>query len=139
MKEIIYNITGVAKPRMTQRDKRKPHRPIVARYWAFKDEVRRLKIEVAIKNCHVIFIMPMPESWSKKKKAKMWTRPHQQTPDADNLCKGLLDAVYGDDKIVYDIRPSKTWGYKGAIVIRESIEDIDGVLLYLRTVVITSD
>lgn len=133
MREKIYGITGMAKPRMTQKDKWKA-RPIVTRYWAFKDEVRRLKIEVPIKNCHVIFIMPIPRSWAKKKKEAMWMKPHLQVPDADNLCKGLLDAIYGDDKVVYDIRPSKAWGYEGAIVIRENIEDIDGVLRYLGTV-----
>lgn len=37
---MIFDITPVSKPRMTQRDKRPPVRPEVGRYRAFADEIR---------------------------------------------------------------------------------------------------
>lgn len=64
---------------------------------------------------HIVFVMPMPPSWSAKEKARMDGAPHQQTPDKDNLEKALLDAVFGQDKHVWDGRVSKLWGYEGAI------------------------
>jgi Holliday junction resolvase RusA-like endonuclease len=36
----------------------------------------------------------MPESWSKKKKERMNLKPHQQTPDADNLFKAFTDTLF---------------------------------------------
>ena len=111
-------ITPVAKPRMTQRDKWKK-RPVVLKYRAFCDEVRyRLKPEAfPCAGAHVVFIVPMPMSWSKKKKAQMIMQPHMQRPDVDNFLKALLDALYDDDSHIYDVRASKYWGESGAITI----------------------
>ncbi len=113
----VYPIIPIAKPRMTQRDKWK-NRPVVARYNAFKDLVRLHRIELPESGYHVIFIMPMPKSWSNKKKLKMNSKPHQQTPDKDNLEKGLLDALFKDDKHIWDGRVSKIWGVNGQIIVR---------------------
>lgn len=114
-------ITPVAKPRMTQRDKWK-QRPCVLRYRAFCDEMRyRMKPnDFPVAGAHVVFIMPMPKSWSKKKKEHMIMQPHQQKPDIDNLQKALLDALFGDDSHIYDIRASKYWGDEGQITITKS-------------------
>ncbi len=86
MKE--YAITPVPKPRMTQRDKWKK-RPVVLRYHAFKDEVRAAGVELEESGQHIIFVLPMPKSWSKKKQREMVGKPHQQKPDKDNLEKAL--------------------------------------------------
>ena len=64
---------------------------------------------------HITFILPMPESWSKKKKDRMRFKPHQQKPDKDNLEKGLLDAIFEEDCRVWDSRVSKRWGDQGEI------------------------
>ena len=111
-----YPITPVPKPRMTRRDKW-AKRPCVLRYYWFKDLVRSYKVELPTENAHVTFWMPMPRSWSKKKKAEMVGGPHQQTPDLDNMLKALADAVYGDDSIIWDIRVTKRWATTGAIQI----------------------
>ena len=105
----MYHITPVPKPRQTRSDKWKK-RPGVLRYRAFADECR-LRIKDDLDGKHIIFWMPMPKSWSKKKKYKMVSTPHQQRPDIDNLCKSLLDAMYGDDSHVHDIRITKLWGF----------------------------
>jgi len=110
----IYHITPVAKPRMTQSDRWKK-RPCVMKYWAFKDLVRLAGIKLPDGYGHVIFYIPMPKSWSKKKKAQMDGKPHKVRKDADNLLKALQDACYDEDKTIWDMRTSKVWAYEGKI------------------------
>ena len=114
----IYDITPIAKPRMTQRDKWK-QRDCVMRYRQFKDEVRLLGITVPEFGYHVTFILPMPQSWSEKKKVLKYGTPHQQRPDKDNLEKALLDALFSDDSHIWDGRVTKRWGYEGKIILWE--------------------
>lgn len=113
---MLYPITPVAKPRMTQRDRWKKRR-IVQRYRAFKDECRLRGVTVPEHGGSVTFVLPMPKSWSKAMRDAMNERPHQQKPDVDNLLKGLLDAVYGEDCGVWDIRVRKRWGVMGEIMV----------------------
>lgn len=113
----IYDITPCPKPRMTRADKWK-QRPEVMRYRAFCDEVRLKK--VAFDNgCNVIFILPMPKSWSQKKWAQMLGQPHQSRPDADNLIKALGDALYSDDSHLWHYAVTKLWGEVGQIRIEK--------------------
>jgi hypothetical protein len=77
-----YPITPVPKPRQTRQDRWKK-RPSVVRYRDFADECRRLGIHVPESGCTVRFGLPMPKSWSKKKRQGMNGRAHQQTPDVD--------------------------------------------------------
>jgi len=116
MNSAVYDITPVPKPRMTQRDKWKK-RPAVLRYFAFKDECRLKGVEVPEAGSHITFIMPMPKSWSNKKRLDMLGKPHQQRPDKDNMEKALLDAVLDEDCRVWDSRSTKIWGTTGAIKI----------------------
>lgn len=118
---ISYYITPVPAPRMTRRDKY-AQRPAVKRYFAFRDKCRLKRLKVPTNGAHVTFVIPMPKSWSAKKKAAHLNKPHQTTPDADNLLKALLDAVYADDRSVWDIRVTKIWGVIGQIVIDEQLE-----------------
>ena len=114
-----YNIKPVPAPRQTRRDVwLDPPRPCVARYRAFGNEVKRLKIELP-EHFHIHFIMAIPKSWSKKKKALFLHKPHQQTPDVDNLCKALWDSLYEDDSHIYDARISKWWGESSCIIVEE--------------------
>lgn len=114
---MIYNITPVPAPRMTQRDKW-AKRPCVMRYFTFRDEVKKLGVNVNESGDAIVFVMPMPNSWSKAKKKSYDGSPHQQKPDSDNLLKSLLDAIFKDDSHVWDVRISKIWGIKGQIVIK---------------------
>ena len=65
----------------------------------------------------VIFYLPMPKSWSKKKKALMLGQGHQQKPDVDNLLKAVMDATLKEDSHIYDIHSQKFWSDQGSIKI----------------------
>ena len=112
----VYDITPLGKPRQTNRD-RWAKRPAVLRYREFKDEVRLRGVALPESGCRITFILPMPDSWSKKKRAEHVGRPHQQRPDIDNLHKALLDAIFEEDSAVWDARITKIWGEKGQIKI----------------------
>jgi Holliday junction resolvase RusA-like endonuclease len=111
-----YRLTPVPKPRQTQADRWKK-RPAVLRYRAFCDEVRALGIQLRPTGDRVIFILPMPKSWPKKKRAEMNGQPHQGKPDADNMLKALWDAVHQEDKHIFHADALKFWGEEGAIII----------------------
>lgn len=89
MKQQIYYINPVPKPRMTQRDAWKK-RPVVVKYHAFCDEMRANHFTLPESGAHLTFVIPMPKSWSKKKRIEMNGKPHQQRPDVDNLIKAAL-------------------------------------------------
>lgn len=115
---VRHNITPVPKPRQTQRD-RWAKRPCVLRYREFKDQVKDMGINVPETGCRMIFVLPMPRSWSNKKKAAMLGQPHKQKPDTDNMIKAVLDAVYTEDSQIYHVDGLKFWGSSGAIIIEE--------------------
>ena len=111
---MILNVDPIAKPRMTRRDKWQ-ERPCVMRYRAFADEVRRQADQPLPDVLRVTFWLPMPKSWSKKRRKEMANQVHQQKPDLDNLCKALMDALSKDDAHVYRIEAEKRWGNTGII------------------------
>lgn len=114
-----YPVTPLGKPRMTQRDKW-AKRPAVLRYRAFCDEVRARGVRLPESGCHILFVLPMPKSWSKQRRAALSGKAHQQKPDLDNLAKALMDAVFAEDCRVWDARWSKVWGDTGEIVVSEA-------------------
>jgi Holliday junction resolvase RusA-like endonuclease len=101
---------------MTQADKWKK-RPAVLKYRAFADECRLRMQGVVLDNSRIVFHVPMPQSWSKKKKVEMNTRPHRSRPDLDNYAKAIFDALYSEDSHIADICLSKRWSYEGGIEI----------------------
>ena len=119
MNELIYPIVPMGKPRMTRADKWKK-RPEVMRYRAFCDEVRLRGVVLPESGAHITFVLPMPASWSKKKRQQHNGQPHQAKPDCDNMLKALMDALYEDDAHIWDCRITKVWGEIGQIIIREA-------------------
>ena len=116
----ILEINPMAKPRMTIGD-RAGHRPIVKRYWQYKQD---LQILAACTNLFisdqltVIFYIKMPASWSEKKKREMFMKPHTQRPDLDNLIKGLQDCLLVEDAHIWHYKDCrKLWAYEGRIEI----------------------
>jgi Holliday junction resolvase RusA-like endonuclease len=81
----------------------------------------------------VQFMMPIPESWPKKRKflAEAGAMPHVGKPDLDNLIKLLKDALNGvfwiDDKQVFSIQASKYYGPVPETIIDLWDRDDDGV------------
>lgn len=102
---------------MTQRD-RWAKRPAVVRYYNFCDDLRLLfggnEVQEALS---VQFNIPMPQSWSQKKKWSMNGTPHQQRPDIDNLAKAFMDALCEDDSYIYSLKAEKRWAEEGSIVV----------------------
>jgi Holliday junction resolvase RusA-like endonuclease len=120
---MLYDIDPCPKPRMTRQDKwrgqkgRKPIRPRVARYRAFADECR-LKIKQGLEGATIWFVLPMPKSWSDRKRAEHNGKPHRQKPDMSNLLKALEDALYDDDSTIANYGGlHKVWGVTGSIQI----------------------
>lgn len=118
-----YQITPIPKPRQTQSDRWK-QRPCVMRYRAFKDQIKASGLAVPECGCRMIFVLPMPSSWSKKKKDRMRGMPHKQRPDTDNLVKAVLDAVLTEDSHIYHVDGLKFWGDSGQIIIEETLKAI---------------
>lgn len=103
-------------PRMTRRDKW-AKRPVVLRYHKFRDTVRAAvgPIESVPDVVHCIFHLPMPESWSTRKRVAMCGKPHRQRPDKDNIEKGVLDALFDEDGAVWGGSQQKLWAESGSI------------------------
>ena len=102
---------------MTQRDHWK-QRPAVMAYRTYCDELR-LKLpgyELPV-SLNVTFWLPMPASWSKKKRQEKVGTPHDQKPDIDNLAKGFMDVFKAEDKHVAALICRKYWAEEGGITI----------------------
>ena len=60
------------------------------------------------------FTMPIPKSWSKKKKVAAVGEYHVKKPDADNLVKGIFDSlnkiVWQDDNQVAKVTAINLYG-----------------------------
>ncbi len=112
-----YPITPVPKPRMTRRDKWMKRAPVL-RYRSFVSECQ-WKCVHFVPGDSIRFVMPMPQSWSKRKRHEMDGQPHtQENADLTNLLKALEDAVYEKDGHLWRYGPTeKVWGYEGAIQI----------------------
>lgn len=114
---VTIPIIPCAKPRMTAGDRWKK-RPIVEKYWKFKDELRFLcPCFVLPGSFQVEFTFPMPSSWSQKKRDEHEGQPHQSRPDLDNLLKALNDCLMDEDSHIWDVRATKIWGQEGSIII----------------------
>ncbi|HEU5187072.1 MAG TPA: RusA family crossover junction endodeoxyribonuclease [Candidatus Saccharimonadales bacterium] len=114
---IVVKLKPVGKPRMTRRDVWK-QRPVVMVYRAYGDELRlKLPHYELPGELRIVFHLPMPQSWSEKKKAAMDGVPHKQKPDVDNLLKGFMDHLAKDDSHVWRVEAMKIWSRTGKITI----------------------
>lgn len=110
--KITIHVAPIGKPRMN-----KAHwKPAAMRYWAFKDgilidlpENQLVALAKAEEFELLEFYLPIPKSWSYKKKIQHNGRPHKQKPDIDNLLKALFDAVMIEDKQVWRIAECGKW------------------------------
>jgi Holliday junction resolvase RusA-like endonuclease len=122
---LTFDIIPCPAPRMTRRDKwpdtsKYPRRECVKKYFAFKNEViwtsKKLNYQLS-DELNIIFVIPMPESWSEKKKIKMVGQPHKVKPDVDNLTKAWMDSFGVNDGFVWNIQAIKIWGRNGKIIV----------------------
>ena len=103
----IYPILPVPAPRMTRSDKWKQRKCVMA-YRHFRDKVREAGIVLPVPG-KVTFYLPMPMSWSAKKRKAMEGQPHTQRPDWDNLAKALCDALFEEDGHIWGMWVEKRW------------------------------
>lgn len=112
------HVNPIGKPRMTQRDRWK-RRPCVLIYHEFKDKLRAdaesagLTSEVKAKGLSWNAYIPMPKSWSIKKKAEMHYALHQSRPDRDNIDKAILDTLFKEDRCIAYGTIRKYWCHPG--------------------------
>lgn len=126
----LFDVVPVSAPRMTQSDRwktnpnhpdpRKRQRPAVQAYFKYKNELVRqaniLGFEMS-STLDVVFIVPMPNSWSDKKKSRMNGMPCQTKPDTDNYIKAIKDTFCKNDSHVWKVIAEKRWGFKGSVLI----------------------
>lgn len=112
----FWSIVPVPAPRQVRSDAWRP-RPGVVRYRAFRDEVRYARVWAPEPGDLVVFMLPIPKSWSARKAASMDGQPHLPRPDADNLLKALLDATYVEDAAIWTYTPAKVWSSTPGILI----------------------
>lgn len=125
-----FDLSPVSAPRMTQSDKwkldpnhidpLKRQRKPVEKYFKFKQDLLSLCAVNGYnltERLNILFVVPMPDSWSKNKRYAMNNQPHKQRPDRDNYLKAFQDSFKGDDGHVWDGRTIKVWGAKGRIII----------------------
>ena len=126
MNKVILNITPQTHVRATQGDSiffripREKLRPAglkrlmrLERYNKYKLD---LDTEAKIKSfvmppigASIVFVIPVPASWSKKKKKLYHGTFHQSKPDIDNLQKAFLDSLMKEDKQIAHLEVQKRW------------------------------
>ena len=103
----------------------------------FEDEIRRMAKEqykqaplTGAVSLVVTFYLPIPMSWSKKKKENRIGQFHASRPDLDNLLKGVLDALngvlYNSDAQVVKLSAAKFYGTQPRIEVIFTIMDDTG-------------
>lgn len=127
-----FDIFPLAKIRMTIRDKfwkaslkssdskKRNRAEAVKRYYDFKDLLKLQATEMSFEideTFESVFLIPMPDSWSKKKKERMNGMPHKSKPDTDNLVKCFLDCLEISDQHIWKINCEKRWAFAGSIIV----------------------
>jgi Holliday junction resolvase RusA-like endonuclease len=126
----LFNVIPMGAVRMTQSDKwrtnpnhpdpNKRQRESVRAYFKFKndlfDQALEMKFELTL-FLDAIYFMPMPQSWSEKKKEAMVGMPCKVRPDTDNITKGVKDALKVEDGDIWWEKAEKRWAYYGSILI----------------------
>lgn len=120
--KIIVPVVPIGKPRMTRSDKWKK-RPCVVAYREFADNLRlhagRARLfRFPDAGAAIRFDIPMPKSWSKKKRKEMNGAPHAGKPDLDNCIKAVWDALGKEDCTIWHLAGAeKRWAESGSITI----------------------
>ncbi len=120
MNEYVIPIDPHPAPRMNGRR----ITPRIERYKRFRIALKNYALSMGLNELPSAmgfhFIIPMPKSWSNKKRDRYRGKMHQQTPDLDNLVKAVLDCLtYGrslnDAHVGTFLFAQKTWGERGMI------------------------
>lgn len=85
------------------------------KYRAWRDEARKAAGEIPanVVAIHCYAHIPVPDSWSPKKKGEHYGKLHRQRPDEDNLLKAAKDALFVEDSSVAIGQCTKLWCEEG--------------------------
>ena len=126
----LFDIIPMGGVRMSQSDRwktnpnhidpKKRQRKVVKNYFDFKNilvlQANQMKYELG-QYIDALFLIPMPASWSEKKKEKMNGMPCVTKPDTDNLLKAVCDSLRKSDQDIWYMKGVKIWAYKGSIIL----------------------
>lgn len=116
-KKVILNITPITHVRTTQGDRvffripREKLRPSglkrllrIEKYNNYKisllAEAKAKGFKIPHQGASIKFFIPVPKTWSKKKKKQYHQTLHQSRPDLDNLLKAMTDSLCEEDKYI---------------------------------------
>ena len=129
----LFDVVPMGAVRMTQSDKWKVNpnhsdplkrqREVVTRYFEFKSKIKAQAEQMQFKLGGVLeiaFLVPMPHTWSEKKKIKHNKQPVKTRPDIDNYVKSFMDALEVEDGFVWKIIAEKRYAFKGSILVYEN-------------------
>lgn len=89
--------------------------------WQVKQQLKDRCILSGALAVDIWFTMPIPQSWSKRKKSAVIGEYHVKKPDADNLVKGVFDSLnkiaWEDDNQVAKLTAVKVYGESPGIEI----------------------
>ena len=125
-KKVILNITPQTHVRATQGDSiffripREKLRPAGLSRLLRLEKYNKYKVDLLAEakakqfilppvGASITFFIPVPPSWSKKKKKLHHGRFHQSKPDIDNLTKAALDSLMAEDKQIAHLEIQKRW------------------------------
>lgn len=126
----MFDLIPMGAVRMTKRDRiftnpnhadpKKRQRKVVMQYFAYKSALfvlaKQMKFELN-EVLDALYLIPMPDSWSEKKKQRMNGLPCKVKPDTDNITKGIKDALKKNDSDIWWEKAEKRWAYNGSIII----------------------
>jgi len=126
----LFDVIPMGAPRLSQSDKWKTNpnhidpmkrqRKVVTNYYAFKNlliwQAKEMNFELG-QTLDALYLIPMPNSWSMKKKERMNGMPCKVKPDTDNITKGVKDTFRKNDSDIWYEKAEKRWAFKGSIII----------------------
>lgn len=98
--------------------------PRTHNYGRYRDELRILARgwTLPADRLYILFEIPMPASWSNKKRLAHFGTPHRQRPDTENLLKAVVDTLYeGNDAQLSDEHGAKVWSDVGYVHVYEDL------------------
>lgn len=134
MIKLFIPIVPMGAVRTTQRQKWVDKR--AQRYFTYKQQIALLAKQYIHTPSDkpilvdIAFYMPIPDSWSKKKKERFNGAVHTSKADIDNLIKGCFDAInkiaWQDDRQVYEVHSRKMYSFNPGIALEIwELEDED--------------
>jgi Holliday junction resolvase RusA-like endonuclease len=126
----LFDVIPIGAVRMTQSDKwkvnpnhadpNKRQRAAVTMYFNFKNtlllQAKKLNFELG-KILDAVYLCPMPNSWSEKKKERMNGLPCETKHETDNITKAIKDTFRKNDSDIWWEKAEKRWSYRGSIII----------------------